>query len=954
MTKFQQTSSDYIPVLQATIEQYLEPKTGVRHVHLATSQEELAFLVSFPTVPMVSDGRAHILEHLALCGSQAYPVADPFFSMMRRSTATFMNAMTYADRTVYPFASTDKADFFNLMDVYLDATFFPKLDYLSFRQEGWLHTFKDGKLAYQGIVFNEMKGTFTNPMRALGLGMDHLLFEGETYAFDSGGDPLIIPSLTHENLREFHATHYHPSQAIFMTAGSVAATEIQARIAERVLSRTSGKILPCRPGLAKGWTSPRHVEILVPSQEARPDEFGIQLAWLLGESCDPRSATESVLLMQGLLGDASAPLMEVMQSAGFGRPSQMNGASNAARQIVFHLGMEGLTEPQVDLAHKCIVDALHRTAEVGVPKSALQAALRDLRFEQREIRGGRTPDGLSRLLAAVPVLMYGGDVLTAFGNDALFDKLDQEIDDPAYFKRLVSELIRNQTCLVTKVVPDAQFFAKRDVIENAQLAEHAAQMTEADWLKVQAEGDALEAWQNRAQDTSVLPRIRPGDVSPSARALTALDNTRKGTVIAEVASNGIVYADLFFDVSALPETEWSWLGLYAEMAPQLGVGKFGYAEAGAWRQSLVPRFGVSFDAHLRPQNLIPTIRFHATGLREEKRSIADVLKAWTGDVRFDESERLRFLIESSIERKLTDLPDAGSHYAMLAATAPLSEKKRFENMVGGMSSLPFCATLRSMLESGAGIEAIAGKLKEIHRQVLASPRTVLCSGLADDGEELAKLLHGTDAKVDGSATSKVKSETEGPASLALIISSQVNHCAIAWTAPDMSNEDSPALAVAAELMTNNILHQSLREKGGAYGGAASYVEEDRIFSMSTYRDPRLLDTYADFQAAVDRVLVENFSDEALEEAKICVIKRLDKPLSPYQEAVRSWTLQERGVAASERQAFRQGVLGCSLAQVRSAVKRWLLDGVASRAAVAGSEEGDLGRLRPVNLLAMAG
>ena len=952
MNQFQKTGSDFVPVLQATIEQYVEPETGVRHVHLANSREELAFLVSFPTVPMVSDGRAHILEHLALCGSQAYPVADPFFSMMRRSTATFMNAMTYPDRTVYPFASTDKRDFFNLLDVYLDAAFFPKLDYLSFRQEGWRYTLEEGRLAYQGVVFNEMKGTLDNPMRALQLGIARLLFEGETYAFDSGGDPLIIPNLTHQKLQEFHATHYHPSQAIFMTAGSVPAAEIQARIAGRVLSRTAGKTPPRIPGLAPGWRAPRHVDVLVPSQESRRDDFGIQFAWLLGESADPKAATESVLLMQGLLGDPSAPLVAAMQSAGFGRPSQLNGASNEARQIVFHLGMEGLTEEQVDLARTLIVDTIKRTSLVGVPKSTLQSALRDLRFEQREVRGGGMPDGLSRLLTALPVMMYGGDVLTAFGNDALFDALDREIDDPEYFRGLVSQLIHNQTCLVTRVVADAQFFARRDLVEAAQLAEHAAQMSETDRLELLRESAALEAWQNRAQDTDALPRIRPEDVNPTSTPLTALHYARHGMVIAEIASNGIVYADLFFDVSCFPENEWAWLALYAELVPQLGVGKLGFAEAGAWRQSLVPRFGLSFEGHLRSQDFAPTIRFHATGLGEEKNSVAEVLRAWTGVVRFDEWDRIRFLVESSIEKKLSTLSEAGSQYAMLAASAPLSQRRRFQDATGGMSSLSFCATLRGMLASGP--EAIAERLKEMHRQIVACPRTVLCSGLRDDGGQLANLIHLPGEEIEAIAMPEVHHETGTPANLALIVSSQVNHCVIAWKGPELAGDDAPALAVAAELLTNTILHQSLREKGGAYGGSAAYSDEDGIFTMSSYRDPRLAETYADFQIALDRVVVESFAEEAMEEAKICVIKRLDKPLSPYQETVRSWAFQQRGVTTIQRQEFRRGVLGCTFAEVRSAVGRWLQPGLASRAAVVGSEVRVLGGLQPVSLIALAG
>jgi Zn-dependent M16 (insulinase) family peptidase len=263
MTTFKQTGSRAIPSLQATVEEYIEPTTGARHIHLASDSSEMVFLVAFPTVPDVSDGRAHILEHLALCGSQRYPVRDPFFSMMRRSTATFMNAFTYADRTVYPFASTDKKDFLNLLDVYLDATFFPNLDYLNFLQEGWRHELKDGKLTYQGVVFNEMKGAFNDPIRALYSGVESTLLQGTTYEVESGGDPLVIPELTHAMLKEFHASHYHPSQAVFMTAGDISAAEVQEQIAKRVLSKLTGTAPRMLPELADGWTAPKVNEVRI-------------------------------------------------------------------------------------------------------------------------------------------------------------------------------------------------------------------------------------------------------------------------------------------------------------------------------------------------------------------------------------------------------------------------------------------------------------------------------------------------------------------------------------------------------------------------------------------------------------------------------------------------------------------------------------------------------------------
>ncbi|HVL76298.1 MAG TPA: insulinase family protein, partial [Noviherbaspirillum sp.] len=434
-----------VGTMQAVLKEYMDPDSGARHIHLATDDPEMVFLVAFPTVPDKSDGRAHILEHLALCGSQRYPVRDPFFAMLRRSTSTFMNAMTYPDRTVYPFASTDPADFNNLLGVYLDAAFFPKLDYLDFLQEGWRYTLENGKLGYGGVVFNEMKGAFGDPMRALMGDLSAIMLKGTTYEVESGGDPLEIPSLTHEELKEFHASHYHPSQAIFMTAGRLDPVAVQSVIAEQVLSRLPGKAPRRMPELAAHWDAPKEATILVPSPTARDDEFGVQFAWLLGESSDPLAYCRAHLLESGLIGDASSPVMRAMESAGYGRPSELNGFDASYRQMLFHLGMEGLTREETAAAKTLIRDALESAAEKGVPQSALEAALRDFRFSQREVRGGGVPHGLRKLLHALPLEMAGADLLPAFDNEATLARLDDAVRDPAFFKSLVRELLAAPT-----------------------------------------------------------------------------------------------------------------------------------------------------------------------------------------------------------------------------------------------------------------------------------------------------------------------------------------------------------------------------------------------------------------------------------------------------------------------------------------------------------------------------
>ncbi|MET0322080.1 MAG: insulinase family protein [Duganella sp.] len=957
-TTFEKIGSRAIPALQATVEEYISPRTGARHIHLASDQGEKVFLVAFPTVPDVSDGRAHILEHLSLCGSQRYPVRDPFFSMMRRSTATFMNAFTYADRTVYPFSSTDSKDFYNLLDVYLDATFFPNLDYLNFLQEGWRYVLKDGKLGYQGVVFNEMKGAFNDPIRALYSGIENTLLAGTTYEVESGGDPLVIPELTHQMLKDFHASHYHPSQAVFMTAGDISAEAVQQQIEDKVLSKLPSVTAPrMLPELAAAWPAPKSNEVRIPSQTAKPDEYGVQLTWLMGESSDIDTFFNTYLLSSGLLGDSSSPVMKAMESAGFGRPSALNGQDNGPRQMIFHLGMEGLTEPQIEEARTRIWAALEHAAEEGVPTESLQAALRDVRYSQRDTASGRMPNALSRLLNALPIAMRDGDVFLAFDNEAHLVKLEQAIADPAYFKGLVRKLLDNPTRLTTRVVPDADYFKKRDAVEEARLENLTRALTDAERARIESESAALEHHQQLPSNSDVLPRIRPADVSAEPRSSLPLPEPvlqeAGGLVLPfEIASNGLSYVRVNYDVSGFAVEDWPWLRLWADLVTQLGVGDMDYEEADAWRQRMAPSYDVSFDATQHPGgDMSLEVWLAASGLREEHANIAELVSRSLAEARFDEHERLAFLIDSQVQDRINGLAQSGNRYAMLSATAPLSALRRFEDIISGAATLPFQGELLELCKTPEGLAQIAGRLNALHQRVIAITPTVLAAGAGNDGEALGALLK---LPASQAAVPTVAQKLDGVAleNAALHAVSQVNHCVVAYRAPMLQEDGAAALAVAAELMTNQLLHVALREKGGAYGGNAGYNGGTGTFLMASYRDPRLAETYDDFNTAIDQLLTGEFSQEMLEEAIICVIKGMDKPNSPYDQVLHAWGLKRRGIDQALRQRFRTEVLNCTLDQIRAAVRTWLKDGEPSRAAFVGDLTRDLAGLREVDLLAL--
>ncbi len=950
---FTKLRSRHIPAMHAVVQEYEDTQSGARHIHLATDDPELVFLVGFPTVPDSSDGRAHILEHLALCGSARYPVRDPFFSMLRRSTAHFMNAMTYADKTVYPFASTDKTDFFNLLDVYLDAAFFPTLDYLDFLQEGWRLALDGDKLAYHGVVFNEMKGAFSDPVRELSSGICATLLKGTTYEVESGGDPLDIPSLSHAALKEFHATHYHPSQAVFMTAGRIDPLEVQAVIEDRVLSKLPDRtadMLRILPQLAPSWPAPKAVTIAIPAQE-----HGVQLSWLMGETVIPESYYYAQLLEAGLLSNASAPLAHAMESAGFGRPSAMNGADTDGRQIVFHLGMEGLTKKQVGDARKRIWSALEKTADAGVPHSVLQATLRDIRFGQREISGGSTPHALKRLLRAMPHAMYGGDIMNGFDGEEILEQLKERIADPAFFKGLVQGLLDSPTRLDVTVIPDADYFNKRTAIEEQRLASLHGSMSATQKDKLCAESAALLERQRQPVNNDVLPRIRPADVSRLPRPAFALPEANHGVLVAAIPSNGISYARVMYDVSGIEQAAWPWLQLYVDVLPELGLGQQSYEEADAWRHDRVPFFDLNLYV-LQTQDMDQSLRIHvdfyAKGLREENQAVAEVLSKSVRAARFDEHERLAFLIDSMVQDMRNELAEEGDNYARLRATAPLSPSRCFEDQIKGATSLTFYRRLHEMSQTGAGLEEISRQLTTLHQRIVGSTPMVIVAGMEQDAAALAAML---DLPAAAASIPALPTAVHAPAfsNEALHAPAQVNHCFAAWAAPGLDHADAPAMAVLGEILTNLVLHQALREEGGAYGGQAGYNPTNGAFVMMSFRDPRLAATYQDFAQAISWVIDAELNQENIEEAIICVIQDLDKPRTPYAEVMWAWEQQRQGITEDMRRQYRTGVLNCTAERIKSAAAAWLLNKPFSRAAFVGTTGQDLAGLEVVDLTLLA-
>lgn len=920
---------------------YRHVATGARHYHLACDDDNNAFMVAFPTLPQDSTGVAHILEHTTLCGSERYPVRDPFFMMLRRSLNTFMNAFTSSDSTAYPFATRNRKDFDNLLQVYLDAVFFPRLDERDFAQEGCRVEFADAAhpeqgLVYKGVVYNEMKGAMSSPVSQLWHHLQADLFPQTPYRYNSGGDPAEIPNLTHAALRAFHARHYHPTQSVLLTYGCFDALEHQAKFAALALDRFAPVddtiVSQPQPPLP----APRSRVVHYAVDDAEDEEQGTHIVWgwLLGETGEPRAMLEAHVLSSILLEHSASPLRHFLETTELARaPSELCGVDDSARQLAFYCGVEGSDKVHAQALEQGVFAVLERVAREGVEPSVVEAALDRIEMAQRDVGGDGYPYGLQLMSRVLPGAMYRRDPAALLDIDELLAALRREAAAPGFVRALVERsLLRNGHRVQVIMVPDRGKREAERRAEQARLAALHRQLSDEEAARIRAATAALEAHQARHDDPDVLPRITLDDV-PAAEAPVLGDDTATGgwrTHGYRRGTNGIVTAHAAIELPVLDAEEISTLSLLAGYLTDFGAGAETYLDTQA-RRARIGQFGASASIRSSLDSLV-RCRGHvvvtAKGLKRRAAELVGTLTEVLPRVRLDERQRLRELLTQSRADLELAITDRGHQLAMHGAMRGLSSAGWLADEWDGPSHvLAMQAQDDAVRDSDAAADALLERFARLHAKLVNAPVDILLVGEDDALAPALETLRGLPRTL--AATNATLLDTLPPAPAARggawFANADVNFCAKAYAAVPQGAPEAPALSVLARLLTDGFLHPAVRERGGAYGGGASFDSDSGAFSFYSYRDPRLLDTLADFDRSLDWLSSPAAADaRLLEEAILGVIRGLDKPRSPAGAAVHAFYSDLHGRTPAFRTRFRQQVLATTLADLRAAAARYLL------------------------------
>jgi presequence protease len=941
---FKWLRSEHIDSLSLLIEEYEHINTGARHYHMHTDNDENVFLVALRTMPHDSSGVAHILEHTALCGSEKYPVRDPFFMMVRRSLNTFMNAFTSSDWTAYPFASKNKKDFGNLLSVYLDAVFFASLDPLDFAQEGHRLEFTEpnnpnSELQFKGVVFNEMKGAMSSPVSVLWQTFTKYIYPTNTYHHNSGGEPDCITDLSYEELKGFYEAHYHPTNAIFMTFGDIPAHEHHVKFAEYLnrFERSNKKISVADE---KRYCAPIRVQEAYnfQSEEGLAGHTHHVMGWLLGHSINLDEQLEAQFLSNILLENSSSPLRHVLETTELGSsPSPLCGLEDSNKEMCFVCGVEGSDLEDVSAVETLILDTLTDIAAKGVSPEQVEAVLHQLELSQREIGGDGYPYGLQLILSSLGAATHYGDPIAALNLDAALLRLREKANQPDFVRSLIEQHLLNNAHRVTlSLYPDDQYNVRKEQAEKQQLQKIAATLSDADKNQIVAQAAALEKRQAQIDDESLLPKVTLQDVAGKLlvpEAQIEIINTQQKGFVYQQGTNGLVYQQLIMDLPALTDAEVLLLPVLTQAITEVGAGHLDYLQT-QQKQSLIcgsiSSYSTIRSALHDEQQTLAYWSISGKALARNGAAFSDLIQDTVLNARFDETRRIKELIAQSKMRKEQSITGHGHNLAMGLAMSGMAPSANLAYQVGGLPSILRLREFVKKLDDNQFAAELSQQLTALRDKLITTRKEHV---LISDGQHVSQLAAHLKSSWNISGDSQTGNFTlptiREHVNSAWIVPSQVSFCAKAFATVPADHADAPALTVLGGFLRNGFLHTAIREKGGAYGGGASQDNGSACFKFYSYRDPRFSETLDDFNRAVEWMLKTEHSYDSLEQAILGVISSIDKPGSPAGEAKQAYHNQRGGRTPEWRNQFRQNILAVTVEDLKRVTATYLQDKSAS-------------------------
>ena len=929
-------------------------KSGARVLLMENDDENKVFAIGFRTPPSDSTGVPHIMEHSVLCGSRDFPVKDPFVELVKGSLNTFLNAMTYPDKTVYPVASCNDKDFQNLMHVYMDAVFYPNIYQhdKTFRQEGWSYKLEepDGDLTLSGVVYNEMKGAFSSPDGVLDRVILNSLFPDTSYANESGGDPEAIPELTYEQFLDFHRKYYHPSNSYIYLYGDMDMEEKLRWLDEKYLSDFDNIELDSSIRFQQPFDRMREVvqTYSIASEESEEDNTYLSYNKVIGTSLDEKLYLAFQILDYALLSAPGAPLKKALLDAGIGK--DISGSyDNGVYQPIFSVISRNANLDQKEEFIRVIEGTLREIAEQGIDKKALRAGINYYEFRFREADFGSYPRGLMYGLQMFDSWLYD-DEKPFIHMQALptFEFLKENVET-GYFEELIQKyLLDNTHGSIVIIRPEKGRTARMDRELAERLKEYKESLSEEEVKELVKATKELEAYQEEESSQEQLekiPVLSRADISREIAPVfnDEIDADGVKVIHHNVETNGIGYVSLMFDLSGIEEELLPYTGILQSVLGIIDTTNYEYGELFNEINVNTGGIGTSLELYtdvtrVKEKEFRATFEIRGKALYPKMNVLFSMMREILMESRLEDEKRLKEILAMLKSRLQMSFLSSGHTTAVLRALSYTSPVAKFKDDTDGIG---LYEKVKEIEEDFDGCkEELIRNLKEIARRIFRVDNMMMSYTSSREGLEPA---------LDALAAVKGSLNTGGEADhTACVIhctkrnegfktSSKVQYVARCGNFIDGGQEYTGALQILKVILSYDYLWQNIRVKGGAYGCMSNFNRAGEGYLVS-YRDPNLEKTVEVYEGVVDYLKNFTVDDRDMNKFIIGTMSNLDRPMNPAAKGSRSMNLYMNHITEEMLRQERAQILDAGQEDIRrlADIVQAVLD--AGLICVIGSEE----------------
>lgn len=966
---FELVREQQIPEVNSLARLWRHVTTGAKLLSMEGADDNKTFGVAFATPPITSNGVAHIMEHAVLSGSHKYPVKELFIELVKGSLQTFLNAWTFSDKTVYPLASQNLQDFYNLIDVYLDAVFYPRLSPQVFHQEGWHYELDDpnAPLTFKGVVFNEMKGAYSEPDNLMARLAQQSLFPDTPYGVDSGGDPAEIPTLTWEEFKTFHDTYYHPSNARFFFYGDDDPDE-RLRIIDAALGGFERLEINALPALQDRFQAPKRLEEQYDAGEKNSDSQKtiLTMNWMLSESTDVETTLALSILNHILTETPASPLRKALIDSGLGDDLAGTGLDTDIRQVYFSTGLKGIAYADADKVETLILDTLRELAENGIEPDMVAASLNTVEFALRENNTGSYPRGIFALLRALGAWLYGGDPLAALAFDPPLASIKTQAAEGLYFERLIrTYLLDNPHRTTVILTPDPGVKEARDRAERERLEQARAAMSADDLRRLVEETHTLRRIQETPDSPEALaaiPSLALDDLDREIKTipLAVFDHNRIPLLYHDLFTNGIVYLDLGFDLHSLPADDLPWIGLFGRALLEMGTETEDFVRLsqriGRTTGGIAPATFTSMPRQEGDSVAWLILRGKAT--LDHSHDLLAILSDVLLTARLDNPARFRQIVLEERAGFESEMLYYGHAVVNTRIKAQFNAAHWAAEQMGGVEFLFFLRQLVDQIDQDW--PAVLARLEAIRQRLVN--RAAMLANVTLDGDNWPTFEPELKAFLDRLPSAPPVRPPWTPAFVptheGLTIPAQVNYVGKGINLYDRGYTLHGSVGVVARLLETGYLWERIRMQGGAYGVFMPFDSRSGVLTLISYRDPNLLNTLAVYDQAGAFLRGMELDQDTLVKAIIGTIGTLDTYQLPDAKGYTSMQRFLIGETDTFRQQFRDQVLSTTLDDLHAFGEALEALGQQGVVAVLGSPDAiqaanatqDGGWLKPIRVL----